>query len=111
MGETTNPNVALFYVKDTYGNSELFRPYMLNANVNGRIYIVFRDSTSTMDVEHCLLLDARYYNEDSVFIKQAVDAQKVCVPMAKVKLEDTSRQLAMETKVSPNLLVQYTYLF
>lgn len=81
-----SPKVAFSYVKDTDGNLELPRPYMFNANLNGRLCKLHRDSAATMDIVHHSLVGASDYTEDCAWIKQVV-SQSVCLPMAKIKLE------------------------
>lgn len=103
--------VAFSYVKDTDENLELLKPYMFYLAVNDQACKVLRDSAATMDVVHPSYVEASQYTGDCAWIKQVVEAESVCLPMAKVKLNGPFGELLTEAAVSSNLPEHYPYLF
>ncbi|XP_042142867.1 uncharacterized protein LOC121833534 [Ixodes scapularis] len=103
--------VAFSYVVDTDENLELLRPYLYDLKVNGRECKVLRDSAATMDVVHPSFVNQGDYTGECAWIKQVVEEQSVCLPMAKIKIQGAFGELTTEAAVSRNLPEQYPYLF
>lgn len=76
---------------------------MFDATVNDKACRQLRDSAATIDVVHTSLVQSDDFNGDCAWIKQVVEANSVCLPMAKVILKGSFGELVTEAAVSPNL--------
>ncbi|XP_037518237.1 Down syndrome cell adhesion molecule-like protein Dscam2 [Rhipicephalus sanguineus] len=79
--------VAFSYVSDCEENMRLLEPYMHDLVVNGRPCKVLRDSAATMDVVHPSYVSSSDYTGQCSWIRQVVEEQSVCLPIATVVIE------------------------
>ncbi|KAM7313255.1 uncharacterized protein ISCGN_003132 [Ixodes scapularis] len=104
------PKVVFHYADDDE-NMRLLEPYVHDMRVNGRPCRVLRDSAATIDVMHPSLVRPGDYTGECAWIKQAVEDQKVCLPIARVSVEGPFGKLETEAAVSRNLSLSCPYLF
>lgn len=104
------PKVVFHYVDDDE-NMRLLEPYVHDMRVNGSPCRVLRDSAATIDVMHPSLVKPGDYTGECAWIKQAVEDQKVCLPIARVSIEGPFGNLETEAAVSRNLPLSCPYLF
>ncbi|XP_077563529.1 uncharacterized protein LOC144179163 [Haemaphysalis longicornis] len=90
---------------------QLLEPYVRELAVNGKPCRVLRDSAATMDVVHPSYVEPHQFTGDCAWIKQAVEAQSVCLPIARITIDGPFGKLETEAAVSPSLPAQYPYLF
>ncbi|XP_077553545.1 uncharacterized protein LOC144168428 [Haemaphysalis longicornis] len=90
---------------------QLLEPYVRELAVNGKPCRVLRDSAATMDVVHPSYVEPHQFTGDCAWIKQAVEAQSVCLPIARITIDGPFGELETEAAVSPSLPAQYPYLF
>ncbi|XP_075743865.1 uncharacterized protein LOC142802725 [Rhipicephalus microplus] len=103
--------VAFLSINEADENMKLLEPYMYDLTVNGKQCRVLRDSAATMDVVHSSFVQCGQYSGDCAWIRQAVEANSQCLPVAKVVLKGAFGTLETEAAVSPYLPPQYPYLF
>lgn len=103
--------VAFLSINEADENMKLLEPYMYDLTVNGKQCRVLRDSAATMDVVHPSFVQSGQYSGDCAWIRQAVEANSQCLPVAKVVLKGAFGTLETEAAVSPYLPPQYPYLF
>ncbi|XP_077560823.1 uncharacterized protein LOC144175647 [Haemaphysalis longicornis] len=102
----------VFHVLDPDEDTrQLLEPYVRELAVNGKPCRVLRDSAATMDVVHPSYVEPHQFTGDCAWIKQAVEAQGVCLPIARITIDGPFGKLETEAAVSPSLPAQYTYLF
>ncbi|XP_077559123.1 uncharacterized protein LOC144174347 [Haemaphysalis longicornis] len=102
----------VFHVLDPDEDSrQLLEPYVRELAVNGKPCRVLRDSAATMDVVHPSYVEPHQFTGDCAWIKQAVEAQGVCLPIARITIDGPFGKLETEAAVSPSLPAQYPYLF
>ncbi|KAM7308006.1 hypothetical protein ISCGN_011641 [Ixodes scapularis] len=99
------------YVSNDDEDEKLLAPYTHNLRVNGQACKVLRDSAATVDVMHHSLARPENYTGECAWIRQVVEKQSVCLPVAKVVIEGPFGTLETEAAVSDNLPLQYAYLF
>lgn len=104
------PKVVFHYVDDEE-NRRLLEPYVHDLRVNGSPCRVLRDCAATIDVMHPSLVRPDDYTGECAWIKQAVEGQKVCLPIARVSVEGPFGKLETEAAVSRNLPLSCPYLF
>ncbi|XP_077544813.1 uncharacterized protein LOC144157983 [Haemaphysalis longicornis] len=90
---------------------QLLEPYVRELAVNGKPCRVLRDSAATMDVVHPSYVEPHQFTGDRAWIKQAVEAQSVCLPIARITIDGPFGKLETEAAVSASLPAQYPYLF
>ncbi|XP_040067028.1 uncharacterized protein LOC120840506 [Ixodes scapularis] len=78
--------VAFHYVRENEDNEKLLEPYTREMVVNGQKCRVLRDSAATMDVVHPSYVRSGDYTGDCAWIRQAVEEQSVCLPIAKIMI-------------------------
>ncbi|KAM7281609.1 hypothetical protein ISCGN_006255, partial [Ixodes scapularis] len=103
--------VAFHYVRDSEDNERLLEPYTRQMLVNGKDCRVLRDSAATMDVVHPTYVRPEEYTGDCAWIRQVVEEQSVCLPIAKVSISGPFGVLETEATVSSRLPLPYPYLF
>ncbi|XP_077544021.1 uncharacterized protein LOC144156099 [Haemaphysalis longicornis] len=64
-----------------------------------------------MDVVHPSYVEPHQFTGDRAWIKQVVEAQSVCLPIARITIDGPFGKLETEAAVSPSLPAQYPYLF
>ncbi|KAK8769088.1 hypothetical protein V5799_014447 [Amblyomma americanum] len=107
----TKREVVCLSLCSTDENMKLLEPYMRDFLVNGKECRVLRDSAATMDVVHTSYVEPDMFTGECAWIKQAVEAHSVCLPVAKVLIEGPFGALETEAVVSSRLPPQYPYLF
>ncbi|XP_077544423.1 uncharacterized protein LOC144156323 [Haemaphysalis longicornis] len=101
----------VFHVLDPDEDSrQRLEPYVRELAVNGKPCRV-RDSAATMDVVHPSYVEPHQFTGDCAWIKQAVEAQGVCLPIARIIIDGPFGKLETGAAVSPSLPAQYPYLF
>ncbi|KAG0438412.1 hypothetical protein HPB47_017021 [Ixodes persulcatus] len=103
--------VAFHYVRENEDNDRLLEPYTRQMAVNGKTCKVLRDSAATMDVVHPSYVRTGDYTGDCAWIRQVVEEQSVCLPVAKVLITGPFGVLETEAAVSSSLPLPYPYLF
>ncbi|XP_077549467.1 uncharacterized protein LOC144162699 [Haemaphysalis longicornis] len=102
----------VFHIVDQDEQSrQLLEPYVRELAVNGKPCRVLRYSAATMDVVHPSYVEPHQFTGDCAWIKQAVEAQSVCLPIARITIDGPFGKLETEAAVSPSLPAQYPYLF
>ncbi|XP_077562560.1 uncharacterized protein LOC144178493 [Haemaphysalis longicornis] len=102
----------VFHIVDQDEESrQLLEPYVRELAVNGKPCRVLRDSAATMDVVHPSYVEPHQFTGDCAWIKQAVEAQSVCLPIARITIDGPFGKLETEAAVSPSLSAQDPYLF
>ncbi|KAK8769473.1 hypothetical protein V5799_014060 [Amblyomma americanum] len=107
----TKTKVVFLSLCSTDENMKLLEPYMRDFLVNGKECRVLRDSAATMDVVHPSYVEPDMFTGECAWIKQAVEAHSVCLPVAKVVIEGPFGAIETEAAVSSMLPPQYPYLF
>lgn len=92
-------------------NLALLKPYIREFTVNGKSCRVLRDSAATMDVVHPSYVEPSDFISECAWIRQAVQEDSVCLPLARVKIEGPFGVLVTEAAVSASLPLAYPYLF
>lgn len=105
------PKVVFSFTGSGDKNMQLLRPYLRDLVVNGKECKVLRNSAATMDIVHPEYVEAKHFTGECAWIKQVVEKNSVCLPIAKVTIEGPFGVLETEAAVSPNLPKQYPYLF
>ncbi|XP_070395599.1 uncharacterized protein, partial [Dermacentor albipictus] len=105
------PSVVFSYVEEKYDNMELLSPYLHDLRVNGKPCRVLRDSAATMDIVHLSYVTVDDFTGEVAWIKQVVEENSVCLPMAKVNISGAFGELETEAAVSKFLSLQYPYIF
>ncbi|XP_064474611.1 uncharacterized protein LOC135388765 isoform X1 [Ornithodoros turicata] len=105
------PKTAFSYVKDDEENLKLLGPYLCDLTVNGTPCKALRDSGATIDVAHPSLVRPEDYTGESTWIRQIVQANSVCLPVAKVTLKGSFGEITTEAAVSKGIPQHYPYLF
>lgn len=106
-----NPRVVLSYTDGSDENLALLKPFMRELRVNGKPCRVLRDSAATMDVVHPSYVRADDFTGDCAWIRQVVQVDSVCLPLARVSIEGPFGTLSTEAAVSASLPMDYPYLF
>ncbi|XP_077551235.1 uncharacterized protein LOC144164862 [Haemaphysalis longicornis] len=106
-----NPRVAFLSAGEGDVNMKLLEPYIREMTVNGKRCRVLRDSAATMDVVHPSYVTPEQSSGECAWIKQAVEANSVCLPIARICIEGPFGILDTEAAVSPSLPPEYPYLF
>lgn len=106
-----NPKVVLMSLCSNDENLKLLEPYIRDLVVNGQPCRVLRDSAATMDVVHPSYVEESQFTGECAWIKQAVEANSACLPVARVRIEGPFGVLDTEAAVSAHLPAQYPYLF
>ncbi|XP_077519779.1 uncharacterized protein LOC144129485 [Amblyomma americanum] len=106
-----NPKVVCLSVDSNEENLKLLEPYIRDLVVNGKPCRVLRDSAATMDVVHPSYVEPGQFTGECAWIKQAVEANSVCLPIANISIEGPFGVLHTEAAVSASLPMQYPYLF
>lgn len=106
-----NPRVAFLSAGEGDVNMKLLEPYIREMTVNGKCCRVLRDSAATMDVVHPSYVTPEQFSGECAWIKQAVEANSVCLPIARICIEGPFGILDTEAAVSPSLPPEYPYLF
>lgn len=109
--ECTKPKVVFLAMNESDDNMKLLEPYMYDLIVNGKQCRVLRDSAATMDVVHPSFVQSGQFSGDCAWIRQAVEPNSQCLPVAKVSITGAFGTLETEAAVSPHLPQQYPYLF
>ncbi|XP_075750462.1 uncharacterized protein LOC142817296 [Rhipicephalus microplus] len=92
-------------------NLELLRPYLHDLEVNGKPCKVLRDSGATTDIVHPSYITVDDFTGEVAWIKQVVEENSVCLPMAKVTITGPFGKLVTEAAVSTSLSLQCPYIF
>lgn len=79
--------------------------------VNGRPCKVLRDSAATMDGIHPSYVSPSDFTGECAWIRQVVEENSVCLPIARVKVEGPFGEIEVEAAVSKYLPERYPYLF
>lgn len=106
-----NPRIVCSYVDGDDENLALLKPYIREFTVNGKSCRVLRDSAATMDVVHPSYVEPSDFIAECAWIRQAVQEDSVCLPLARVKIEGPFGVLVTEAAVSASLPLAYPYLF
>lgn len=106
-----NPKVVLMSLCSNDENMKLLEPYIRDLVVNGQPCRVLRDSAATMDVVHPSYVEESQFTGECAWIRQAVETNSACLPVARVRIEGPFGVLDTEAAVSAHLPVQYPYLF
>ncbi|XP_077516778.1 uncharacterized protein LOC144127757 [Amblyomma americanum] len=106
-----NPKVVCLSVDSNEENLKLLEPYIRDLVVNGKPCRVLRDSAATMDVVHPSYVEPGQFTGECAWIKQAVEANSVCLPIGNISIEGPFGVLHTEAAVSASLPMQYPYLF
>ncbi|XP_077538732.1 uncharacterized protein LOC144151500 [Haemaphysalis longicornis] len=102
----------VFHIVDQDEESrQLLEPYVRELAVNGKPCRVLCDSAATMDVVHPSYVEPHQFTGDCAWIKKAVEAQSLCLPIARITIDGPFGKLETEAAVSPSLPAQYPYLF
>ncbi|XP_077509231.1 uncharacterized protein LOC144120563 [Amblyomma americanum] len=107
----TKTRLAFSYANDSDENLELLRPYIHELQVNGKLCRVLRDSGATMDIVHPSYVKEEDFTGEVAWIRQVLENQSVCLPMARVVISGPFGELATEAAVSSAVSLQYPYLF
>ena len=103
---------AVFSFSDSSDDSlELLKPYLYELTVNGKPCQVLRDSAATMDIVHPSYVKPENFTGECAWIRQVVEENSVCLPIARVEVEGPFGLLVTEAAVSQNLPKHYPYLF
>ncbi|XP_077492320.1 uncharacterized protein LOC144103494 [Amblyomma americanum] len=106
-----NPKVVCLSVDSNEENLKLLEPYIRDLVVNGKPCRVLPDSAATMDVVHPSYVEPGQFTGECAWIKLAVEANSVCLPIANISIEGPFGVLHTEAAVSASLPMQYSYLF
>ncbi|XP_077492152.1 uncharacterized protein LOC144103261 [Amblyomma americanum] len=106
-----NPKVVCLSVDSNEENLKLLEPYIRDLVVNGKPCRVLRDSAATMDVVHPSYVEPGQFTGECAWIKKAVEANSMCLPIANISIEGPFGVLHTEAAVSASLPMQYPYLF
>lgn len=106
-----SPKVVFSYADESDENIELLRPYLHDLEVNGKPCKVLRDSGATMDIVHPSYITVDDFTGEVAWIKQVVEENSVCLPMAKVTITGPFGEIVTEAAVSTSLSLQYPYIF
>lgn len=104
-----NPKVVFLSVSNTDDNMRLLEPYIRDLVVNDKPCRVLRDSAATMDVVHPSYVEQSQFTGECAWIKQAAEANSLCLPVARVRVEGPFGTLDTEAAVSAHLPKQYPY--
>ncbi|XP_077502370.1 uncharacterized protein LOC144113262 [Amblyomma americanum] len=107
----TKTRLAFSYANDSDENLELLRPYIHELQVNGKSCRVLRDSGATMDIVHPSYVKEEDITGEVAWIRQVLENQSVCLPMARVVISGPFGELVTEAAVSSAVSLQYPYLF
>ncbi|XP_077490841.1 uncharacterized protein LOC144101552 [Amblyomma americanum] len=107
----TKTRLAFSYANDSDENLELLRPYIHELQVNGKLCRVLRDSGATMDIVHPSYVKEEDFTGEVAWIRQVLENQSVCLPMARVVIFGPFGELVTEAAVSSAVSLQYPYLF
>ncbi|KAM7298251.1 uncharacterized protein ISCGN_018863 [Ixodes scapularis] len=97
------PRVVFSYLSKDDENDRLLEPYLHDLLVNGEPCKVLRDCAATLDVVHPSLVQADHYTGECAWIRQVVEQQSVCLPVARVTIQGPFGTLETEAAVSANL--------
>ncbi|XP_064482847.1 uncharacterized protein LOC135395680 [Ornithodoros turicata] len=103
------PRVAMAYESES-DSEDLMKPYLYELKVNGRPCTVLRDSGASLDLVHPSFVSSENYLSKCVWIRQVMEEQTVCLPVAEVMLEVPFGELRTEAAVSDKLPKKYLYL-
>ncbi|XP_064469992.1 uncharacterized protein LOC135384733 [Ornithodoros turicata] len=98
-----NRAVAFSYVTDDDENLRLLRPYLFELEVNDKPCRALRDSAATMDIVHPSYINREHLTGDVAWIKQVVEEESVCLPVAAVTINGPFGEIRTEAAVSDNL--------
>ncbi|XP_077501241.1 uncharacterized protein LOC144112039 [Amblyomma americanum] len=107
----TKTRLAFSYANDSDENLELLRPYIHELQVNGKLCRVLRDSGATMDIVHPSYVEEEDFTGEVAWIRQVLENQSVCLPIARVVISGPFGELVTEAAVSSAVSLQYPYLF
>ncbi|XP_077508853.1 uncharacterized protein LOC144120365 [Amblyomma americanum] len=103
--------LAFSYVNDSDENLELLRPYIHELQVNGKSCRVLRDSGATMDIVHPSYVKEEDFTGEVAWIRQVLENQSVCLPMARMVISGPFGELVTEAAISSAVSLQCPYLF
>ncbi|KAH7976967.1 hypothetical protein HPB52_021934 [Rhipicephalus sanguineus] len=98
-----NQRLVFSYVSADDENLELLKPFMKEFTVNGKRCRVLRDSAATMDVVHPSYVSANDFTGECAWIRQVVQEDSVCLPLAQVHIEGPFGAFTTEAAVSARL--------
>ncbi|XP_049516894.1 uncharacterized protein LOC125942676 [Dermacentor silvarum] len=105
------PRIVFSFVNGDDDNLALLAPYLRDLVVNGIACKVLRDSAATMDIVHPAYVKPEDFTGECAWIRQVVEENSVCLPIANVNIEGPFGLLRTEAAVSQNLSEHYPYLF
>ncbi|XP_064485140.1 uncharacterized protein LOC135397466 [Ornithodoros turicata] len=106
-----NTRVAMAYESgSSESEDELMKPYLHQLEVNGIPCTVLRDSGASLDLVHPSLVSRENYLSKCAWIRQVVEEQTVCLPVAEVTLKGKFGEIRTEAAVSDRLPEKYMYL-
>ncbi|XP_071057618.1 uncharacterized protein [Onthophagus taurus] len=90
---------------------ELFAPYTLKGEINGKEVNILRDSAASYDVVHKNIVKTEHYSGKYVHVRGVLNEESVALPVAVVKLNlPEIGELETEAAVTSNLPNGYSYL-
>lgn len=103
-----NSRVAMAYESES--EDDLMKPYLYELEVNGSPCTVLRDSGASLDLVHPSFVKPENYLGKCTWIRQVMEEQTVCLPVAEVTLKGPFGELKTEAAVSDRLPKKYRYL-
>lgn len=91
--------------------SDLLLPYTYDMTVNGVSCKVLRDTGATFDVVHPSFVQPEHFTGGCVWVRQALEPDTKCLPVAKVVLEGAFGKFQTEAAVSDKLPQKIPYIF
>ncbi|XP_064467644.1 uncharacterized protein LOC135378518 [Ornithodoros turicata] len=106
------PRVILAYESESSEAEEddLMKPYLYQFEVNGRPCTVLRDSGASLDLVHPSFILPEHYVSKCVWIRQVIEEQTVCLPVAQVSIKGPFGEFKTEAAVTDKLPGKYLYL-
>ncbi|XP_064462613.1 uncharacterized protein LOC135373319 [Ornithodoros turicata] len=96
--------------ENSESEDDLMRPYLYQLEVNGSPCTVLRDSGASLDLVHPSFVSKENYLSKCAWIRQVMEEQTVCLPVAEVTLKGPFGELKTEAAVSDRLPNKYMYL-
>lgn len=91
--------------------SDLLLPYTYDMAVNGLSCKVLRDTGATFDVVHPSYVQPEHFTGACVWVRQALEPDTMCLPVAKVEMEGAFGKFCTEAAVSDKLPPKIPYIF
>lgn len=105
------PRVAMAYAdENNKGEDELMDPYLYSLEVNGSPCTVLRDSGANLDLVHPSFVSPEHFLGKCAWIRQVLEEQTVCLPVAEVHIKGPFGEFRTEAAVTDRLPERYLYL-